>query len=311
MLILKNIDKFLALLNDGYEFIDVSKGGLPPKEYFFPPEETTFTFETKDGLVSTPPSPRPFVLYGLSIRDLAAIRYLDEIMSTPERDFYYFRRRNRALLVGVAGERFDVPPGGDIILAPLSAGAFRIQAVTVKGEKVIKKYLPRLKKSEDARADLPESETMAELRRLLMDAELIKDAVEWSWKGYPRLWEKLSAECMGCGICTYVCPLCHCFSMEDSIDLSGELARRCRKWDACTLPGFAKLGGGGGDLHPGLKERYYNWFFHKFVRAYTEFGRAQCVACGRCQRECPARIDIESVLLDIVARYEKERKRQR
>ncbi len=310
-------DRLIEALKKEYGFIDVTENLLPPKQYFFPPQETTFTFSTKDGVLSTPAAPRKFVLWGLSLRDLEAITYLDEIMSTPEKDYYYFRRRRRALLVGLTEEEFNFPPGGDIILSVWEKDAFRVSVVTAKGERVIEKYLsgPRVKSVKERRGrfrplPLPrvgEVATMPALRRLLMDAERLKDAVEWSWEGYPKLWERLMGECLGCGICTYVCPHCHCFSVEDGVDLSGKIARRCRRWDACTLPGFSKVAGGG-DFHPTLRHRYYNWFFHKFVRAYLEFGRAQCVACGRCRDQCPARIDIEEILVDISARYEKSKR---
>jgi predicted aldo/keto reductase-like oxidoreductase len=68
------------------------------------------------------------------------------------------------------------------------------------------------------------------------------------------------------------------------------------------LPEFAKISGGH-NFHPTLKERYYNWYYHKFVRAYKEYGKSQCVACGQCQKQCPARIDIEKVLIKICKTY--------
>jgi len=83
--------------------------------------------------------------------------------------------------------------------------------------------------------------------------------------------------------------------MEDTTSLDGSICTRCRNWDACTLPGFATIAGGH-NFRQTVKDRYYNWYHHKFVRAYKEFGRAQCVACGRCQKYCPAGIDIEQVL---------------
>ena len=136
--------------------------------------------------------------------------------------------------------------------------------------------------------------------------KLLKDAIEWSWEGLPSIWKRLEAQCMGCGICTYVCPLCHCFSTEERLDISGDSATRCRSWSACTLPDFSAVAGGG-KFHRGIKERYYNWYFHKFVRGYLEFGESQCVACGACKRECPARIDIEEVIVEIVEKLRTEK----
>lgn len=301
------ISSFLKNLERENDIFDVTGSTLPPKQYFFPPEETTFTVSTNSGTITTPPAPRGFVLYGLTLRELEAITFFTAIMSTPEQDYYYFRRRKRALLIGVTSERFDVAPGGDIIFSNFKRDSYRVQAITVKGQEVIKRFLPNLKSDSGRATTSIEKRTMPKLQKLFMDTKLLKEAVEWSWKGYPKLWERLGRECLGCGICTYICPLCHCFSMEDSMDLSGETTSRCRKWDACTLPGFAKLAGSK-NCHHTIKERYYNWYYHKFVRSFLEFGRAQCVACGKCQTHCPARIDIEGVLLNIVAKH-KMRKR--
>lgn len=300
-------DAFLQRLEREYEVFDVRGDELPPKKYFFPPEETTFNVTLNGGAATTPPAPRAFALFGLTLRELEAITFLDEIMSNPERDYYYFRRRRRALLIGVTGERFEVAPGGDVILSDLRRDAYRVQAITALGQEVIRRFLPDIESTEGRARSRSEERAMPRLQELFMDTELLKDAVEWSWKGYPAIWERLGRECLGCGICTYVCPLCHCFSIEDGMDLSGAAARRCRKWDACTLPGFARVAGGG-NFHRTIRERYYNWFYHKFVRSFLEFGRAQCVACGMCRTHCPARIDIEEVLLDIVARYKKRRR---
>jgi formate hydrogenlyase subunit 6/NADH:ubiquinone oxidoreductase subunit I len=313
MWIVKKSDKdiFLKRLKDEYGFFNAADVELPPKQYFFPPVETTFNVRLRDNLLSVPRVSEKFVLYGLSLADLEAITCLDLIMSTPEKDYYYFRRKERALLIGVTDEPFDLsaPPGGDIIFSSSSKDSHLAIAVTKKGKEALKKYLPKSKaipKGSSFHRPTKKNQIMPELKKLFMDTELLKDAVEWSWSSYPRLWKGLKEECLGCGICTYVCPICHCFSTEDAIELSGKCASRCRKWDACTLPGFAKISGGH-DFHPTIKERYYNWYYHKFVRAYLEFGRAQCVGCGRCQTSCPARIDIEEVLVDIVKKFKKTR----
>jgi len=309
------IELFRNKLEVEYRLFDVTGSGLPPKQYFFPPLETTFTYSIKNSALTTLPTPRRFALWGLTLRDLEAITHLDVIMTRPEPDYYYFRRRKKALLIGVTEERFTVPPGGDIIISPYQEGESLIEGLTATGQEVIKKYAEGLRPFKKRRKRTPSSAccdpaaeegTMPYLRRLLMDAERLKDAVKWSWKGYPELWERLGKVCLGCGICTYVCPHCHCFSMEDNINLSGDMAVRRRCWDACTLPGFSEVAGGH-TFHRARKERYYNWFYHKFVRGYLEFGKAQCVACGRCQEQCPARIDIEEVLMDITSMYEKEK----
>ena len=137
---------------------------------------------------------------------------------------------------------------------------------------------------------------------MVLDSELVADAVEWPYQGMPDLWDDLAKTCLGCGICTYVCPLCYCFSTEDRVALDGKSCSRCRSWDACTLPKFAEVAGGH-NFHKNIRERYYNWFYHKFVRGYREYGRSLCVGCERCKHQCPAGINIADVLSQILKAY--------
>lgn len=287
---------------------DVRENILPVKQYFLPGVEEIFVFDTKKKKTKTAPTPKPFVLFGLSLRDTEALVQLDEIMRKPLEDYFYFQKRNTATIISIIEEVGSlIHIGVDLILKEVNGKEYEAHPLTKKGKKITKSKLfsttPTtydVVKSHDivSREQTP----MPELRKLLLDPELLKDAVEWSWQGYPEIWEKLGKQCLGCGICTYTCPLCYCFSIEDTCGLIGEKCARTRKWTACTLPEFAKITGGH-DFHPGIKERYYNWFYHKFVRAYKECGKSQCVACGRCKKYCPAGIDIEKILIDIIDKY--------
>lgn len=283
---------------------DYSTTVLPAKEFFFPPKEETFVFDKKKKKVLSPHKSRSFVLFGLNLRDTEALVQLDEIMKKPEPDYFYFQKRNSAVVVSIINVIDPLPHVGiDLILEKINEKQYRALSLSEEGKKILKSSF--FKKVEKTKTKVnPESKKMEKLRKLLLDPELIKDAVEWSWKGTPEIWEKLGKQCLGCGICTYVCPLCYCFSVDDRCSLDGKKCTKTRKWDACTLPGFAKITGGH-NFHRTIKERYYNWYYHKFVRGYKEYGKSQCVACGRCQKYCPAGIDIEKVLVEIVKNYEK------
>jgi len=267
MLIIKEqkINAFLEKLKEKFEVFDVREDKLPFKKYFLPAEERIFP---------VPKTPKKFVVFGLDLADLEALTQLDEIMSKPKQDFYYWQRRKQALVIGIEKDTKK--------LAQDYGEFFSAEGGSASGGEEV-------------------SDWSQQMRQLLLDSELLADAVAWSRDH--KIWEELAEKCLGCGICTYVCPLCYCFSLEDRVGLDDKCSR-CRKWDACTLPGFSKITGGH-DFRPTLKERYYNWFYHKFVRAYKEYGKSQCVGCERCKNQCPAKIDILEVLKVILEDYGK------
>jgi sulfhydrogenase subunit beta (sulfur reductase) len=272
---------------------------LPPKIYFLPPEEELF--KVTNGRIQEENVDTPFVVFGLSRKDLEAIVYLDQIMGKKPAYTFYLNRRKNAILVGISEEEVGVPPGGDLILEKVSDKDYHAIALTNKGRKIANSECFRESKiSEKA---TPAQET-SKLDQMLLDSELIARAIEWSRVNYRQVWERLGRVCLGCGICTYVCPLCYCTSTEDKTSFDQSVCSRCRKWDACTLPGFAQIAGGH-SFRPTQAARYFNWFYHKFVRAYKEFGQVQCVACHRCQKYCPAGIDIEKVLEEIIGAFQK------
>ena len=277
---------------------------LSVKEFFLPPKEDIFVFNEKKDAVSAAPKPKPFIIFGLNSRDLEALVQLDEIMTKPNPDYFYLQKRATATIVGLINEPVKIPLNGDLILAKINEEQYEAIPLTDKGKNLTKN---KIFKNEvgiitSAGPKSAELEIMPRLRKLLYDPELISDAISWSWRNDPGVWDELEALCLGCGICTYVCPLCYCFSIEDSVGLDEKECKRCRQWDACTLPKFSRISGGF-NFHKTIRERYYNWYFHKFVRAYKEYGKSQCVACGRCQKYCPAKIDIEKYIVRIVNNY--------
>ena len=291
---------------------------LSAKEFFLSAKEDMFVFDKKENAVSSASKSKPFILFGLNNRDLEAIRQLDEIMTKPNPDYFYLQKRAAATIVGLSNEPVKTPlggpariatqsvAGGDLILVKINEEQYEAVILTEKGKELAKNKIFKNKVGiiTNAGPKSAKPEIMPQLKKLLYDPELIADAISWSWRNDPAVWDELATLCLGCGICTYVCPLCYCFFTEDSVGLDGKECKRCRTWDACTLPKFAQISGGF-NFHKTIRERYYNWYFHKFVRAYKEYGKSQCVACGRCQKYCPAKIDIEKYLIKIVDDYKK------
>lgn len=107
-------------------------------------------------------------------------------------------------------------------------------------------------------------------------------------------WQKMAGQCLSCGICTFVCPTCYCFSITDEMKKrSGE---RLRSWDSCMFYTYT-LEASGHNPRPTRLERYRNRIGHKFSYFPEKYaGMIACCGCGRCIRNCPVSIDIRKVV---------------
>ena len=106
-------------------------------------------------------------------------------------------------------------------------------------------------------------------------------------------WEDLAFSCINCGTCTFVCPTCWCFDIQD--ETKGKECSRFRNWDTCMSPLFTKHGSGH-NPRATKTSRVRQRFMHKlkyFLDKYDE--GIMCVGCGRCVEKCPVNIDIREV----------------
>ncbi|MGD9189152.1 MAG: 4Fe-4S dicluster domain-containing protein, partial [Desulfobacteraceae bacterium] len=106
-------------------------------------------------------------------------------------------------------------------------------------------------------------------------------------------WEEISFSCINCGTCTFVCPTCWCFDIQDEV--YGKKGLRMRNWDSCMFPIFTVHTTGHNPRETKL-HRLRQRFMHKlkyFVDKYDQ--GIMCVGCGRCVQQCPVNIDIRNV----------------
>lgn len=277
------------------------------KEIFFPKEQTLLTYKREDGnfeLDSVPLPDAKGVIFGLRSCDLVAIAEMDEFFTgRTYTDVYYQKLREGMLLFGVACKQAaptcfcnwfdqDVPvnPGvADVYLYPLE-DYFLATSTTERGEKMLSSFpdadeesLEKLERFKlESIASLPEKQEIDGLADRMY--ELFDDK---------EFWRGTFDRCLGCGICTFVCPTCHCFDIQEEI--INRVGRRYRLWDSCQFSLFT-LEASGLNPRPTRFERMRQRFMDKLSYSYKEFGRYQCVGCGRCVVMCPANIDIREVI---------------
>ncbi|PIP31281.1 hypothetical protein COX25_00310 [bacterium (Candidatus Howlettbacteria) CG23_combo_of_CG06-09_8_20_14_all_37_9] len=254
-----------------------------PKKFIFPPE--------RELLLG--PGKKNKALVGLHYSDISGVAILDKVFGYPIIDREYFDVREQFLIVGM--DHFTAPKDGYDLYLQVIDDYFLVTVGSPLGLKLARTPL-LTKNSKIIEKNLFHSDDILSHPRL-------SEAVEKSHNS--KIWDDLAQRCFGCGICSYVCPVCYCFDVQDSFDLKGN-STRIRCWDSCMLSTFSEIGGGF-NFRPELTQRIYNWYYHKFVRMPKEYGKFGCVGCSRCIAYCPARINYLEVLEDVVLEMEGKR----
>lgn len=280
-----------------------------PKRWFYPPSEEMFRYTGSgaDVRVYERPEPDdPWVLFGLRPCDAIALEYSDKFWSCDEGDPYYARRRAGATVVAlncdaVAPECFcesimqglTDPRGMDVLVTPLNAKEYLVESFSDKGEAALQATAGLLSPASDddvaARQALAEKTGAAQKRAI--DAAGVTEAMQRVFKD-DKFWRKHTAACIGCGVCTFMCPTCTCFDvMDDSV---GGTGFRYRCWDTCQFRQFCEEASGH-DRRPTQTVRQRQRIAHKLWYSKDRFGDLSCVGCGRCIKLCPVNIDITQV----------------
>ncbi|MFO7952052.1 MAG: 4Fe-4S dicluster domain-containing protein [Bacillota bacterium] len=278
---------------------------VPPKEAVFPQTETLFQFKIGEEGLEEPQLEQNLVLLGVRPCDARAMTIIDKLFSWDENDPYYLKRRENAVLVGLACNEpglncFCTSVGGgpvateglDLLMVDLGE-KYLLEEVTEKGSALLEEVKDLLEEAGEESTKQKKKladEAAGKIKRSI-DTEGIPAGLPGLWED--ELWRRVSASCIGCGTCTYLCPTCHCFDIQDETE--GFEARRCRVWDSCMFKEYT-LHTSGHNPRPTRRERTRNRIYHKYNYYVDKFDVIACVGCGRCINLCPVNIDILEIL---------------
>ena len=280
----------------------------PAKEIFFPQSESMLTYKRagKQPLVTSMEEvKRERVLLGARPCDIEAISIIEKVfVSEPYTDVYFLEKRKKTTIIGLgchqplstcfcasAGGSPFRKDGSDIFLVDLGE-TYAVELLTEKGmlfsgNKFFKEAL-----SEDI-SRIKELEKRASER---VGTSIPMDGIEkrLDLMRESSFWDRVHEKCVGCRICTYLCPTCHCFDIVDEGDFVR--GQRVRNWDSCLSPLYS-LETSGHNPRPTTRERTRQRLMHKFNYFPKIFHRVACVGCGRCIQYCPVHFDIRQAII--------------
>ena len=288
---------------DGYRAVD------PVKLLFYRVRERVAPFGA---------DPAPSLLAGVKACDVRALGLLDRALVNEDfADPAYRAWRERMTVLSfdctdagptchctLAGGKPHVETGFDANAAPFGENYY-LTAATPKGEAL----LDLVRKN--ARIDTVHDTIPAavEARRAEMTAKVQKQSEAFArpddlarLSAAPQAgWNEESAECVGCGACTHICPTCYCLILNDESG-PGDFVK-VRSYDSCQWHGYARVASGASP-RPRIDERFRHRYLCKLVTMKSEFGTLGCTGCGRCTDACPGGIDFRKAVHRLMATAE-------
>jgi len=287
----------------------------PPKRFLIPHIEQLLNIrknkediELSENIDSTRKA-----IFGIRSCDLNGINHLDRFyLGGKFTDPYYASRRRNLFLVNVVctDTEQDIDENCFCLCAdtgPAAREFFDLQLMDLgdelmvvagnsKGEEFFK--FPYFKKCTQAHVN-KRGEILARVRH-----QFKPNAVCWfsaairlitEGKVPENTWELIGNRCFECGGCTYVCPVCTCFTVSEHSGPNGQVVRT-RIWDSCALGGFTRMAGGFNPrkaIHDRRNRRFFRKLAHYFIQRELSVA---CAGCGRCRRVCHGDVGMPSVV---------------
>ena len=285
-----------------------------PKATWFPRTEPILEMRREGRewtMIDPDEKPRPTVILGTRPCDAAAPGVVSPLFNWDYHDDFFNRRikTTTTVVFGCKKPLDDVcfctsvgvdPAGtgsGDVLLTEIEDGRFVVEARTPAGEALMAVVKLEGEALDDkTRAAL---ETWREQAREAVpkrfDSQQLREALGRRFND--PFWQDAATPCIACGTCSFVCPTCHCFDIQDEKRAGASV--RQKNWDSCMFPLFT-LHTSGHNPRPDQGSRWRQRLSHKFRYYPEKFDVSLCTGCGRCIRMCPAGMDMLSDLEEIV-----------
>ncbi len=308
----KDFHAFELLSDETQPDFEYQNTRLSPKSLIYPQSERMFEYslDEKDEeahiLKETPKDYTPQAVVGIRPCDAHALQLVNVNFDNPQyRDPLWVKRLESTTLIGLGCNEpcstcFCTSVGGgpfsekglDVLLHDLE-DVFLAKPITQKGEAFLEQ-LGQGKGADDTLLEKAETMARSSLERFTstVDTGKLKDKEVTELFEAP-FWEEVAFACINCGTCTYLCPTCWCFDIQDEV--LGKEGDRIRNWDACMFPLFT-LHGSGHNPRDEKVQRVRQRFMHKLKYYVDRYNNGvACVGCGRCVQFCPVNIDIRHV----------------
>ena len=300
---------FAAYTAEARVDLDTLKTVKSPKDVFFPQSENLYTCNKEDNKLKITPEKlvdAPFVVFGMKACDIKGIEVLDRVFLSDPVDSFYAARRANGIIVGLACHEpeescfckvFGVDctePAADVATWMIE-GELYWKALTEKGEALTETVKALLTETCESKVEAEKSTVKAIVEKLPYSNLSLE-----GWNGNvltekfnDALWNELYKPCLACGTCTFVCPTCQCYDVQDFDN--GREVRRFRCWDSCMYSDFTMMAHG--NNRNSQMQRFRQRFMHKLVYfPANNDGMYSCVGCGRCVDKCPASLNIVKVI---------------
>jgi ferredoxin len=308
----KNDHEFKLLEKSELPDLNYQNTRLSPKSIIYPQSQIMFTYsldENKEDfriMKEVENVKSPMAIIGIRPCDALSFPIVRRNFDTPEyQDTYWIKAYEATTFVGLAcntacstcfctsaGTGPFGEEGLDVLLIADGDDLYA-KIITPKGEAFASSAGWTMEAESAVASKIDEMKTTAESSIASSVAtDQLKNKTTLELYDAP-FWEQEAFACINCGTCTYVCPTCWCFDVQD--ETYGKSGIRMRNWDSCMFPLFTHHASGHNPRN--LKyERVRQRFMHKLKYYVDKYDNGiQCVGCGRCIRFCPVNIDIRKI----------------